>query len=274
MHRRMLFVCFLLLFAWINVVWAAPLPLPPQVGAEAAILYAPATKQILFGKKPDAIMYPASTTKIMTLITAIEAGKPDGIVTVSSKAANTEGSSLGLNAGDQLTLQNVMFGMMMVSGNDAAVAIAQNVAGSVPAFVDMMNANAAKIGATRTHFSNPNGLPDPINHYTTAHDLALIAAYALQNPLFAKIVSTPEYDVQFLNRPTMHVTNINRLLKTYPGADGVKTGYTHDAGDCLVAAAKRNGVQLIAVMLNDDQRWDDAVKLLDYGFQTLHVNRN
>ena len=241
----------------------------PQVEAEAAVVMVAGTNQVLYEKNASAIMYPASTTKIMTLITALEKGDPAGIVTVSPRAAAVEGSSLDLRPGDKLTLRNNLTGMMLVSGNDAATAIAEHVAGSVPAFVALMNEKAAKLGATNTHFTNPHGLPDPINHYTTAYDLALISAYAMQNPNIVKIVSAREADISFLDRKAMHVTNTNKLLKTYPGINGLKTGYTREAGDCLVAGANRNGVQLIAVVLNDDNRWTDAAALLDYGFQQL-----
>lgn len=269
MLQRILSSLFIIIFMLGSVVWAAPPP--PQVGAEAAVVMVANTKQVLFEKNPYGIMYPASTTKIMTLITALENGDPNSIVTVSPSAAACDGSSLELHAGDKLSLNNAMYGMMLVSGNDAAEAIAENVAGSIPLFVNKMNANAARIGAKSTHFSNPHGLPDPYNHYTTAYDLALITAYAMQNNDFAKIVSTREYDVNFLNGKKTHVYNTDKLLKTYPGANGVKTGYTNAAGDCLVAGAKRGNVQLIAVILNDDYRWDDAAKLLDYGFQQLGI---
>jgi len=267
--RRVLSIMVCISFVLLNSAFAAAAP--PQVGAEAAILMVAETKQILFEKNSHGIMYPASTTKIMTLITALEKGDPKKIVTISTKAAVCEGSSLELNAGDKLTLRDAETGMMLVSGNDAAEAIAEHVAGSIPAFVDMMNFNAEKIGAKNTHFSNPHGLPDPINHYTTAYDLALIASYAMGNPEFVKIVSTRDYTVNFINRNSLKVTNTNKLLKSYPGINGIKTGYTNDAGDCLVAGAKRNGVQLIAVVLNDDDRWIDAANLLDYGFQKLGI---
>lgn len=266
-RHRIVLVMVIISFICINVALAAAPP--PQVDAEAAVLMVAGTNKVLLEKNSSGIMYPASTTKIMTLITALEKGDPNSIVTVSTKASACEGSSLELNAGDKLTLHNAETGMMLVSGNDAAEAIAEHVGGSIPAFVDMMNANAVNIGAKNTHFSNPHGLPDPVNHYTTAYDLALIASHAMQNPDFVKIVSTREYDVNFINRNPSHVTNTNKLLKTYPGINGIKTGYTNDAGDCLVAGAKRNGVQLIAVVLNDDSRWTDAAKLLDYGFQQI-----
>jgi D-alanyl-D-alanine carboxypeptidase (penicillin-binding protein 5/6) len=265
--RRMILLSLAISAIWINIAFAAA-PVP-QVEAEAAVLMVADTKEVLFDKKSKDIMYPASTTKIMTLLTALEKGDPNSIVTVSASAAACDGSGLGLHAGDQLTLHEAMYGMMLVSGNDAAEAIAENVAGSIPAFVGMMNAKAEKLGAVKTHFSNPHGLPDPFNHFTTAYDLALMTVYGMQQPEFAKIVSTREYDVHFLKGSDIHVANTNKLLKTYPDANGVKTGYTDAAGDCLVAAAKRNGVQLIVVLLNDDNRWEDAAHLLDYGFQQI-----
>ena len=267
MLRRTIFMTIMLVFCWVQLTFAAAMP--PAVDAQAAVLMVTGTKQVLFEKNSQKIMYPASTTKITTLITALENGDLNSIVTVSPSAAAVEGSSLELNAGDRLVLRNALYGMMLVSGNDAAEAIAAQVAGSVPAFVDMMNRKVEAIGATNTNYSNPHGLPDPFNHYTTAYDLALITNYALKNPTFAKIVSTRSYRVDFLNRPSIYVTNTNKLLKTYPGATGVKTGYTNDAGECLVAAAKRGNVQLIAVILHSEDRWNDAANLLDYGFQQL-----
>ena len=270
MYRRLILLFLSMIFG-VNIALAAPTP--PQVEAEAAIVMMANTNQVLFEKNSKGIMYPASTTKIMTLITALEKGNFNDIITVSSSDAACEGSSLELKAGNQLTLKNALYGMMLVSGNDAAEAIAENVAGSIPAFVEIMNAKAEKIGATSTHFTNPHGLPDPINHYTTAYDLGLITAYGMKNPDFAKIISTQEYDVNFLNRSAIHVRNTNNLLNTYSGANGVKTGYTNDAGDCLVASAKRGDIQLIAVILNSDYRWDDAAKLLDYGFEQVESKR-
>lgn len=267
MYRRVVPLFLVITFLWINIAFASQSP--PQVDAEAAVLMVANTKQVLFGKKPDGIMYPASTTKIMTLLTALEKGDPNSIVTVSPRAAACEGSSLELKSGNKLKLREAMYGMMLVSGNDAAEAIAENVAGSIPAFVDLMNAKAQQIGAVNTHFSNPHGLPDPFGHFTTAYDLALIAAYSMQKPEFVDIVSTKGYSVSFLNRSNIYVTNTNKLLKTYPGANGIKTGYTNDAGECLVAGAKRGGVQLIVVVLNSDHRWDDATALLNYGFQQI-----
>ena len=265
MLKRISLLLALILLLGVKLALAAP----PQIYAEAAVVMVADDQHLLFGKNPNVIMYPASTTKIMTLITALEKGKPDNLVVVSPQVAGCEGSSLELRANDKLTLREAEYGMMLVSGNDAAEAIAESVAGSIPSFVNLMNENAEKIGANRTHFSNPHGLPDPINHFTTAYDLALITAYGLKNPEFAQIVSTRDHEVRFLNGMSTHAHNTNKLLATYAGANGVKTGFTNDAGECLVAAAKRGNVQLIAVVLNSDYRWQDAAKLLDYGFQQL-----
>ncbi len=264
MRRRLIPAVLILVLAFHAAVLAAPRA--PKVDAEAAVLMVAGTQRILYAINPDAIMYPASTTKIITALTALEKGKADAVVTVSSNSVACEGSSLELQAGDRLRLRDLLYGMMLVSGNDAAEAVAEHIAGSVPAFVALMNAKANELGAANTHFSNPHGLPDPTNHYTTANDLARITARAMQNPEFRKIVATGDYSVPLLNRPPLRISNSNKLLKSYPGANGVKTGYTEAAGDCLVAAASRGGVQLVVVLLNDDERWTDAANLLDYGF--------
>lgn len=270
MVRRICISFFITLFAWGNIVSAA---VPPKIDAESAVLMVLDDNLVLFGKNPTRRMYPASTTKITTLITALEKGKLTDVVATSPRAVACEGSSLELKAGDRLLLREALYGMMLVSGNDAAEAIAETVAGSVPNFVAMMNEEAKQIGATSTHFTNPHGLPD-VEHFSTAYDLALLTAYGMKNPTFAKIVSTREYDVHFLKRKNEHVVNTNKLLSSYTGANGVKTGFTNAAGDCLVAAAKRGNVQLIAVILNDDNRWEDAAKLLDYGFAQMGVNES
>jgi serine-type D-Ala-D-Ala carboxypeptidase (penicillin-binding protein 5/6) len=254
-------------------VLAPPLTIaPPSIGAEAAVVMVAKTRRVLFGQNSNTVMYPASTTKMMTLLLALEKGNLDSVVTVSPHAASCEESSLGLKAGDQITLRELLFGMMIVSGNDAAEAVAEHIAGSIPDFVKMMNDRADTMGLKHTHFSNPHGLPDPVNHYSTAYDLAQIAATGMQNPVFAQIVSTTDYTVNFINRGPLKVSTTNKLLRTYPGANGVKTGYTEAAGDCLVGGAKRRDVQLIAVVLNDDDRWTDVPKLLDYGFQQTALN--
>ena len=264
MRHRLMPLLLIALLLCPAVALAAPAA--PQVDAEAAVLMSASNRKVLYAVNPEAYMYPASTTKIVTLLVALEKGKLDSVVTVSPGAANCEGSSLELRSGDKLTLRDLLYGLMLVSGNDAAEAVAEHVGGSIPKFAALMNAKADQLGATRTHFSNPHGLPDPINHFTTALDLAKITAAAMGNPEFNKIVSTREYTVNFRNRAPVRIANTNRLLRTYSSATGVKTGSTQEAGDCLVASARRGNVSLIAVLLNDDERWSDAVKLLDYGF--------
>lgn len=233
------------------------------VTAWSAILIDGHTKEVVYQKDADVRRYPASTTKMMTLLVALERADMNDVVTVSAKAANTEGSSLELKTGEKIVMKDLLLGMMLESGNDAAVAVAEHVAGSVPAFAKLMNEKAKQIGATHTHFVNPNGLPN-VNHYTTARDLALIAAYGYEHyPLFRKIVSTKEARI-----PHHSIENTNQLLWTYKGADGVKTGTTDAAGYCLVSSATRNKKQFIAVVLHSEDRWRDSKVLLDYAFET------
>jgi D-alanyl-D-alanine carboxypeptidase (penicillin-binding protein 5/6) len=243
--------------------------MPPPIEAQAAIVMDAETKTVLYEKEPDKRMFPASTTKIMTFMLAQKLGSLDSTVTVSSKAAGCEGSSLELASGDRIRLRDLLYGLMLVSGNDAAEAVAEHIGGSIPRFVRQMNDEAAAIGARNTHFVNPHGLPD-LGHYTTAYDLALITAQALRNPEFSKVSSTKSTTITFVNGKTRRLDNTNKLLGNYQGVNGGKTGYTEAAGDCLVAAANRGGVQLIVVVLNDDERWTDAKNLLDFGFKLLN----
>jgi len=209
----------------------------------------------------------ASLTKIMTAIVAIEHGRLDELVTVSNRAAGKEGSSLYLRAGEKMTLRNLLYGLMLRSGNDAAVAIAEHVGGSVEGFAYLMNKKAEELGLANSHFVNPHGLDQP-GHYMSANDLARLSAYALRNPEFKRIVSTrvkrapnpfEDWDYKWVNK--------NKMLSMYEGADGVKTGYTKQASRTLVSSATRNGQQLAAVTLNDGNDWEDHRRLLDYGFR-------
>lgn len=244
----------------------------PVIGSETAILMVAGTKQILYEKDSHKIMYPASTTKMMTLITALKRAKLDETVVVAPAAVGIEGSSLELRMLDRLSLRELLFGLMLASGNDAAHAVAEHVGrGSYKQFIAWMNEDAEKIGALRTHFSNPHGLPDPVNHFTTAYDLAMIADAGFKIDGFEQFVAKPYHTVLFQNRSKgISLVNTNTLLMTYPGANGVKTGVTRAAGRCLVASARRNGVLLIAVVLNGgDSRFKDSAALLDYGFRRL-----
>ena len=244
----------------------------PVIGSETAILMVAGTKQILYEKDSHKIMYPASTTKMMTLITALKRAKLDETVVVAPAAVGIEGSSLELRMLDRLSLRELLFGLMLASGNDAAHAVAEHVGrGSYKQFIAWMNEDAEKIGALRTHFSNPHGLPDPVNHFTTAYDLAMIADAGFKIDGFEQFVAKPYHTVLFQNRSKgISLVNTNTLLMTYPGANGVKTGVTRAAGRCLVASARRNGVLLIAAVLNGgDSRFKDSAALLDYGFRRL-----
>ena len=243
---------------------------PPAIASETAILIVGGTKQILFQKDSHKIMYPASTTKIMTLITALKHGKLNDTVVIGPGPVEVEGSSLDLRLMDRLSLKELLFGLMLVSGNDAAEAVAEHVGGgSQKKFIDWMNEEAEKAGALKTHFSNPHGLPDPINHFTTAYDMALMADAGFKTQGFEEFVSQPYHTVQFQNRAGVPVTNTNHLLLSYPGANGVKTGVTQAAGQCLVASARRNGVLLIAVVFNGSKRFQESAALLDYGFRLV-----
>ncbi len=239
-----------------------------KLTARSAIVMDAATGQVLYERDIDTRRYPASTTKMMTLIVALEHGKLDDIVTVGKNAEGVEGSTLWLVQGDKIPLGELLAGMMMHSGNDATVAVAEHIAGSVPAFVEMMNEKATEIGAYNTHFVNPNGLPDE-KHYTTAFDLAKIAAYGYSLPHFEEIVSTQETIYDWVKDPAKKLRNENQMLWLYRGANGVKTGYTEAAGRCLVSAARRDGMQLVAVVLDSYYMWNDSIALLDYGFHNV-----
>ena len=247
-----------------------------STAAEAAVLMDVDTGKILYRVNPSKWVHPASTTKIVTYITALDQGKDklDEPLQISWNAANTEPSSLGIAPGDKLTVREALKGMMVVSGNDAAVAVAETLGGSVEGFAKMMNEEAVKMGATHSHFINPNGLTAS-GHYTTAVDMARMAAYGLKHyPEFASTVSMTAYNVRYLDGHTKYVTTTNRFLKSgYDGANGVKTGYTMAAGDCLVASATRNGHTLVVALFNDDNRWEDAPAILDYGFRRLQTGR-
>ena len=247
-------------------------------------------------RNADTKRYPASTTKILTCIVALEHGDPDELVTVSKKACNLseKNSKMGLKPGEKFTLLDLLYGLMLPSGNDAAIAIAEHLGGSVSGFSDLMNEKAAEIGMKNSHFVNPHGLHHA-EHYTTARDMAILSAYAMQNPTFAEIVSTVEHDAFSSDgrKITMHTSN--RLLRNasaknytpytclYDYAIGIKTGDTHLAGKCLVAAAKRGETTYILVLLHGEnapegksgqskdqytvQRFYDAIRLFDYAFR-------
>lgn len=246
-----------------------------DISAHSALLMT-SDGDILFEKNSQEQLPIASTTKIMSAWLALESGDLDSYFTVDKDAIQVEGSSMGLKEGDQVTMRSLCYGMLLPSGNDAANAAAVRIAGSIDEFVKMMNERALQIGMTNTHFSTPSGLDKDVDHYSTAHDMALLAKEALKNPDFYTICSTYQAYVEYGNPPyRRYMTNHNKLLKQYPGAIGVKTGFTKKAGRCLVSAAERNGVRLISVVLNDGNDWEDSKQLLDYGFSLpnpVHLN--
>ena len=232
------------------------------------------SKYILYGKNENNKVKMASTTKIMTAIIVIENGNLDKTVEISKKSANTGGSRLGLKSGDKITINHLLYGLMLCSGNDAAVALAEAVAGSVSDFAVLMNKKAIDLGLNTTHFETPHGL-DSENHYTTAYELALLTDYALQNETFLKIVGTKYYTVNINGYPK-NLTNTNELLGNLNGVYGVKTGFTNGANRCLVTSCKRNDMDIICVVLGADTknfRTQDSIKLIEYAFKTYtYVN--
>ena len=236
------------------------------VSASFACVMDSLTGRVLYEKNAYSRHSMASTTKIMTALVALENGKMDDIVTVSSNAAGTEGSSIYLKTGEKIKLSDLLYGLMLESGNDAAIAIAEHIGGSVEEFSNMMNEKAKSIGAKDTQFKNPNGL-DEEGHFTTAYDLALITREALRNPDFAEIVKTKRKTISNGDESYGRALyNHNKLLNLYSGCDGVKTGYTKKTGRCLVSAATRNNFQVIAVTLNAPNDWNDHTNMLDYAF--------
>lgn len=239
----------------------------PSVSAEGAVLIDSFSGKILYEKNPDEKLYPASTTKIMTALVALETLEELGLgidskIIVPVEAAGIEGSSLYLKAGEKLSLEELLYGLMLQSGNDSAEAIAVCVGGTKEIFIEKMNRRAEELGCRGTHFVNPSGLFDE-NHYTTAGDLAVIAAEAMKRDDFRKIVgarrwSSEETDRSFVNK--------NKTVFNYEGGNGVKIGFTEKSGRTLVASAERGGKELIAVVLKDGNWFNDAYALMDYGF--------
>ena len=228
--------------------------------------------QVIWGKNETKRTAMASTTKIMTAIILIEKGDLSQTVTISPKAAGTGGSRLGLKKNDKITMHDLLYGLMLKSGNDCAVAIAENVGGSVEGFAEMMNAKAKELGLENTHYVTPHGLDDP-EHYTTAYELAKLADYALKNETFAKVVATKSYTVT-INGYAKAISNTNELLGYLDGVNGVKTGFTNNAGRCLVTSVNRNNFEIITVVLQADtkkNRTRDSIDLIEYVYQNYEL---
>ncbi len=238
-----------------------------SLSAKSAVLLEESTGQIIYEKDGKTRRPMASTTKIMTAICAIEAGGLDREVTVTDKSVSVEGSSIYLKVGDKITLEELVWAVMLESANDAAATIAVELGGSIEGFAEIMNEKAAQLGLTNTHFTNPHGLSDE-NHYTTAEDLAHLAAYAMGNESFREIVSTANHKIEY-GEAARNLRNHNKLLRMYDGAIGVKTGFTKASGRCLVSAAERDGLTLIAVTLDAPNDWNDHAVMLDSGFSAV-----
>lgn len=242
-----------------------------RITAKAWALIEASSGRLILGENERQRRPMASTTKIMTALLVLEGGEDlDTLITVDTQAAGTEGSSIYLKAGERISLQDLLYGLMMKSGNDAAVALAIHMAGSVEAFAARMNARAAALGLGDTHFVNPNGLHDP-EHYTTAYDLCRLGAAAMERADFRELVSTQRYSTATGDRVRTFTTK-NKVLTQVEGGCGVKTGYTKKAGRCLCFAARRAGMLLIGAVLNAPDMWNDAKKILDQGFAAYELH--
>lgn len=260
-------LCVILFVTAVPIASSAENSEIPDISAESYVLYCADNGNIITSKNEHKKMKPASTTKLMTtLITLEEAAASDKQVKFT-KEMTAEGSSMYLEVGNVVTLRDLAAGMMMASGNDAANAVAVTVAGNSEKFAERMNERASQIGMKDTHFVTPSGL-DNENHYSTAYDLALLMSYALENDDFAELTSQKSATVNFINPADKKTTyaNHNKLLSLYDCCIGGKTGYTMAAGRCLVSAAKKDGLTLVCVTLNDRNDWNDHISLYDYGF--------
>lgn len=239
----------------------------PKTNSRRYIVYDRISKSMIIGKNEDVKSAMASTTKIMTTIVILEKADLNEKVTVSAKAGGTGGSRLGLKRGDKTSVRDLLYGLMLRSGNDAAVALAEHVGGSVKGFAELMNEKAIELGLTNTHFVTPHGLDDA-NHYTTALELAKLTDYAMDNETFAKIVGTKSTTI-YINNQSRQINNTNELLGVLNGVVGVKTGFTNNAGRCLVTETKRNNMDIITIVLGADTKKDrtkDSVNLIEYTF--------
>ncbi|WP_413088839.1 D-alanyl-D-alanine carboxypeptidase family protein [Terribacillus sp. 179-K 1B1 HS] len=242
----------------------------PEVSADAAILMELSTGRILYEKNATDPKRIASITKIMTAIIAIESGKMDEEVTVSKNAVYTEGSSIYLEEGEKIPLKDLVYGLMLRSGNDAAVAIAEHVGGSEEGFTHLMNEKAAWLGMQDSHFDNPHGL-DTETHHSSAYDMALLTKYAMQNDTFRKISAAKQYKA---DTKKYAWGNKNKMLtRYYEYSTGGKTGYTKKAGRTLVSTAEKDGMELVVVTINDPDDWRDHMNLFDWGFEEYKLTR-
>ncbi len=268
MQKKVLKVlsCVLSFIVIIPYLFVTAYAIEITVSAKSAILIDANTLEVLYAKNEYEKRGIASTTKILTSLIALEYGAPQKEIVASKEAVTVEGTSIGLKAGDKITIKALVYGMLLESGNDAANVTAYGISGSITEFSELMNSYAEKLGMKDSCFANPSGLTDK-NHYSTAYDMALLTSVAIKNPVFKKICSTESAVIDF-GTPEISRTlsNHNRLLRECEGVFGVKTGYTKASGRCLVTACERNGITLIAVTLNAYDDWNDHKKLYDFGF--------
>ena len=272
-------LCLLLVLAILLSVFASSLLFSTKTNAlaesytsaKAMCVMESGSKRVLASKNENTKLAMASTTKIMTAITAIESEKDlDSPFEKKKKAVGISGTSLYLRQDEVMTLRNLLYGLMLVSGNDASVAIGEYVSGNVNKFVDKMNAKAREIGATNSHFDNTHGL-DSKTHYTTAYDLALITSYAMNNKIFKEIVSCKNTKITNSEGKTRYLKNKNKLLSSLDGCNGVKTGFTDDAGRCLVTSCERDGMNVVCVVLNCGPMFEESAQLLDNAFKEFQL---
>lgn len=241
----------------------------PTISAKSAVVIDVETGQVLYDKNMNIKSFPASLTKILTTIIALEEGNIKDIVEVSRRAAYQEGSSIYLREGEKIRLEDLLYGVMLASGNDASVAVAEHIVGSVSKFAELMNFKAREMGTLNSNFVNPNGLPDS-DHYSTAYDLGMIMRYAMKNKVFREIAKTKNKTISWSgNDWGRGLRNHNKLLWSYDDISGGKTGYTRAAGRCLIASAIRDGREVVAVVLNAPDDWLDIRSLLDYGLDNF-----
>ena len=286
--KRICLIVLLILFLFTNIVYAddiieeslpneitsvtASVTTEPEILSRHAIVVERKTGTILYEKDAYTPTAMASTTKILTAIVALENSNLQDEVVISKKAAGTGGSTLGITANSKMTMEILLYGLLLRSGNDCAVAIAEHIGKDLEGFSNLMNEKAEEIGLTKSHFVTPHGL-DSDEHYTTAYDMTILTEYALQNEIFSKIVKTKEIDVQISNY-NRHLNNTHELLGNIYGVYGVKTGFTGNAGRCLVTAVERNGLDVIIVILGADTkkiRTQDTQKLINYVFENYEM---
>lgn len=264
--KKLIFIIFITLLMPVSKAFAV------GISAQSACVMEISNDEIVFEKDAYKKLPMASTTKIMTAIIALEMSDIDEIVTVSRNAAYQEGSSAYLYEGFKITMRDALYALMLNSGNDAAVAIAEHISGGCDEFSELMNKKAESLGLENTHFKNPNGLHNE-EHYTTAYELAKLASYAMKNDEFEEIVSAKSYTFNVLNtNDKREYFNHNKLLRLYDGCIGIKTGFTRDAGRCLVSCARRGDIAFVSVTLNDKNDWNDHIKMLDDAFSQYETN--